>query len=197
MVTLGAPGEAEHLVELEDEDRIDTILTRDADLIPLGAKHVLFDLKIDYSDVEKSKVSIYKRTLVHSPTTPFKDMHLYRNHLPEFASLLGSDYSRRIRGFGPSAAAEFMKKYIVSNSEEQQLMLQNLEAMGVIQGTKKKAEKIRDGYVSPVDKRAYINSLDDKTKQSVTNIDDSYIGWADNFYKIVVLYLTQHYKLLL
>ena len=190
MNMFGAPGEAEHqLVEFQNEGIIDVILTRDADLIPLGAQRVIYDLKLNYAEVEKSTMVLYDRDKTVGEGTEFAEMRDYKDHLPEYASLLGTDYCKRVSGIGPEKCKPFIKRYLECNDDaERDALLLDLEARGVIQAPAKRAKPVRDGYRAASDRTAYIESLSDATKQQITKIDTSFVGWAENFHRAVGMF---------
>ena len=65
MLVFGAPGEAEHqLVELQRAGFIDFILTRDTDLIALGATRVMFDFKMQESAGKATFVDFYREKVM-------------------------------------------------------------------------------------------------------------------------------------
>ncbi len=183
MNIFGAPGKAEHqLVELQNCGLISTILTKDADLIPLHATHVIYDLRLNHLQVGQSAVAVYDRRVILSHDTEFKDMYLFKDYLPELASLLGTDYCPRVSGFGPKKVIPFMKAYIECNtSGERNAMLLQLESKGVVQAPQKIAQPIRDDYVRSADRKCFIASLDRMTKSRITKINESFIGWSERF----------------
>jgi len=187
MIVFGAPGEAEHqLVKLQQQKLIDTILTRDADLIPLNASHIIYDLKFNYSDVGQSKIVIYKRDTIISNTSTFQEISTCQTYLQEYATLLGTDYSRRVPFVGPSKIKPFMQKYITCNSDdERNVMLLELEAIAVVQGRIRYVDQPRKDYISSTDRQSFINSLD---ATNITKIDKSFIGWANNFTNAVSMF---------
>lgn len=199
MTVFGAPGEAEHqLVELQNSGYIDIILTRDADLIPLGSQLVIYDLKPNYSDMIKSQMVLYNRDNIVSNASE-GTLCIIRDVFPEYCSVLGTDYSRRIPHHGAAFAEQWIVKYKACvNESDKLIMLRQLEAQGVIQNrgirganAKAVAPRIRDEYVklqSVQERRNYINALDNETKRSLSTVDESFIGWADNFLHAIGMY---------
>ena len=93
MHTFGAPGEAEHQCAMFlSQGLADTILTTDADLIPLGETSIIYDLKVDYVNPEKSKCSAFEGADIFSPDTEFAELREFKDYIPEYATLLGTDY---------------------------------------------------------------------------------------------------------
>ena len=109
MCVFGAPWKAEHqLVELERCGHIDTILTTDTDLVPLGANHIMFDLRLNNGNLkELGSVSYSRKKVIGHPN--FADLNLYKQFLPKFSSLLGTDYWRRIPKHGAVAVMRIMR----------------------------------------------------------------------------------------
>ena len=218
MIVFGAPGEAEHqMVEFQNSGYLDTIITRDADLVALGAESVILDLKLNDNPKASTYVEYTKTTVIEDDK--YSIMKAYKDCLPELACLLGTDYIKRIPNHGPgkvlgtSTRKDTKKKKVLKNStnirhgqasrnkedsimdqfvncessKDKEALLLSLEAKGVFQGPKKKTERYIHGYFKAEDHFEYINSLLENIPPEV-KVDISFVGWSRLFPRAVGMF---------
>ena len=192
MHTFGAPGEAEHqCVMLLKRGLADTILTTDADLIPLGATSILYDLKMDCVNPGKSKVSAFEGAHIFSPDTKFTELNECKHYIPEYATLLGTDYLDRASGQGPAKAKPFMKRYMnCTTDDERKKLLEEWEVDSVIRGPKNRAaiKKMKLDYLMSEDRADYIRNLPTELREQATKIEEASIGWSTKFVQCAAVY---------